>query len=90
MSAKWDFGGDFADREDRFDQQTLKARTVFSLTIDDTIVAEEDRPWMPLQTILEQYLDMIELEKSSPRVQELIPMRIWSMRSMRTWWMKKR
>ncbi|KUJ13267.1 uncharacterized protein LY89DRAFT_784998 [Mollisia scopiformis] len=46
-----------------FDQQTKKARTVFSITIDDTIVPEEERLWMPLQVILEQYLDMIELEK---------------------------
>ncbi|KAF8847580.1 hypothetical protein BDZ45DRAFT_699092 [Acephala macrosclerotiorum] len=52
-----------------FDQQMKKARTVFSITIDDTIVLEEDRPWIPLQTILEQYLDMTELEKviTAPR-----------------------
>lgn len=36
---------------------------MFSITIDDTIVPEEDRLWMPLQTILKQYLDMIDLEK---------------------------
>ncbi|CZR69526.1 uncharacterized protein PAC_19426 [Phialocephala subalpina] len=61
--------GEMADECFRFDQQTKKARTVFSITIDDTIVPEEDRPWMPLQTTLEQYLDMIELEKviSVPR-----------------------
>lgn len=47
----------------RFDQHTLKARVEMSVTIDDTIVSQDQRPWVPLQDILAGYVEMIDLGK---------------------------
>ncbi|KAK7962735.1 uncharacterized protein PG986_003560 [Apiospora aurea] len=45
------------------DQHTLKGQVMQSLTIDDTIVEQSQRPWVPLQDILATYVDMIDLGK---------------------------
>ncbi|KAK8043551.1 hypothetical protein PG993_005981 [Apiospora rasikravindrae] len=45
------------------DQHTLKGQVMQSLTIDDTIVEQSRRPWVPLQDILAAYLNMIDMGK---------------------------
>ncbi|KAK7993335.1 cell morphogenesis N-terminal-domain-containing protein [Apiospora arundinis] len=46
-----------------FDQHTLKSQLQQSLTIDNTIVEESQRPWVPLQDIFAAYLEMNDLGK---------------------------